>query len=1089
MMKKILFILLYFALIINAKTQVNIAVDLNQQGTRMSNDLIGAFFEDINYGADGGLYAELVQNRSFEYYAVSGYTSEGPLAHWSLVENGGLFASYDVISEKPLNSNNTNYLRLTISNVDHGLKGKVGVGTWDTQASFDSVKVVSGSKVWFDDIFTDAFNWNVIDGTFDVSDGTYVQSGSDMPAWSIANVEIDTSSYVFSVKAMKTGGNEGFLFPFAYIDNNNYYWVNIGGWGNSRHAIEKTENGSKTILASVDGSISTDVWYTFTMVITDSICKFYMDEALLFEINIAPSDNNSGNESFAGFKNTGFFGMAVESNKKYNFSAYLKSDVSFTGNVRICLHDENGTIIASDTIKSITTEWQKYSLDLTPSVGATDAYLSLLFNQTGVVYADMISLFPQETFKNRENGLRKDLAQTIADLKPKFLRFPGGCISHGRGLDNAYRWKESVGDVAERTPNWNLWNYHQTYGLGFYEYFLYCEDIGAKPLPVIPIGISCQFRNREIEPIENMGPWIEDAVDLVEFANGDVSTEWGSVRAAMGHPEPFNMEYICLGNEEDDIPEFRTRFIMFRDTLKKYHPEIKIIGTSGTDDTGGYYTSLWEFSKQQNLDAVDEHYYNSPQWFLNNNHRYDNFDRNGPKVFIGEYASQDDRLYNAICEAAYLTGVERNADVIQFTCYAPLLNYIEDIPYHWHPDMILFNNTSVAKTANYYVQQLYGINDGDEYLPSSIIYDKSISETLGLSGQIGVGTWNTQASFDNVKVTSGNKVWIDDDFSAGSTNWVVQDGTFTVTSNQYNQSAASQPAWSINQTVVDTSVYTITLNAMKTDGNEGFLIPFAYQDPQNYYWLNIGGWNNSQHALEKCTNGAKAPIATIAGTINNNEWYTIKIEVTQTYSKCYLNDNLLFEVAGPTGPVTASVTKDDETNDLILKMVNSSSTAIEAALNITGDTFSGNAGLTVLTGAVDARNTIDNPDVIVPVESTINVSNQFSYQLPAYSMNVIRFNLGTTSISEKSFETDNSKMTQLQISPNPAIDYAHVSMKNMGGNCTAILFDMNGNKVRNYSHITGTSLVIERGVLPAGTYLVKVIGDNGTSIGKIIFIN
>jgi alpha-L-arabinofuranosidase len=260
--------------------------------------------------------------------------------------------------------------------------------------------------------------------------------------------------------------------------------------------------------------------------------------------------------------------------------------------VVVQLKSSGGFIFAGDTITGPTAEWQQYKFTLQSKLGFEDAALYILPQGSGNVYIDMVSLFPEKTFKNRRNGLRADLAQAIVELEPQFLRFPGGCISHGRGLDNAYRWKHTVGDVAERKPNWNLWGYHQTYGLGFYEYFLFCEDLGAKPLPVIPVGISCQFRNREVAALEDMGPWIQDAIDLVEFANGDASTPWGALRAEMGHPEPFHMEYLCLGNEEDDIPEFRERFLMFKDSLRKYCPEIKIIGTSGTDDTGSHYTTL-----------------------------------------------------------------------------------------------------------------------------------------------------------------------------------------------------------------------------------------------------------------------------------------------------------------------------------------------------------------------------------------------------------------------------------------------------------------------------------------------------------------
>ena len=544
-MKKNGILLLLFLLSMNAICQVTINCDFSNK-IEMSQNLFGAFFEDINYAADGGLYAEMVQNRSFEYYAVPGHTSDGPLAHWSMVHSDTKFAQFEINNQNPLNSNNTHYLKLTLSNTgtsssnNNPLKGKIGVGTWATQAVFDDVKVTSGDYVWIDDSFTNATNWNIKQGVFSVTNGTYVQSSSNTPAWSIASTEINTSSYTYTVKAKKTGGSEGFLFPFAYIDDSNYYWVNIGGWANTKNGIQKCQSGITTTVASIPGSISNNVWYNFKIEVTPTVCKFYMDDVLLFEMTTPSSKEIVIDESgWAGMANAGYYGMAIDNGKNYNFSTYLKCDGSYSGIIKVNLHDSNGNIIATNNIENIANDWQKYELQLTPNVSAEKAYLSVLFNESGTVYADMISLFPEETFRNRINGLRKDLAETIADLNPSFVRFPGGCVVHGGGLDNAYRWKKSVGNVEERTPNWNLWLYHQTLGLGFYEYFLFCEDIGASPLPVLPIGISCQFRNREIVPIEEMGPWIQDAVDLVEFANGDISTEWGGLRAEMGHPEPF----------------------------------------------------------------------------------------------------------------------------------------------------------------------------------------------------------------------------------------------------------------------------------------------------------------------------------------------------------------------------------------------------------------------------------------------------------------------------------------------------------------------------------------------------------------------
>lgn len=796
-----------------SKAQVTIEVNTQQEGTAMSQDLIGAFFEDINYGADGGLYAELVQNRSFEYYPVKGYMKLSPLEAWSLVQEGSAKAEMTIENSQSINSTNTNYLKLSIRNVGTGV----------------------------------------------------------------------------------------------------------------------------------------------------------------------------------GIQNSGFNGISVKKGDRYNFSVYIKRDADFDLPVMVSLRNTDGDNIGNAAITSTSNKWTKYELELECTASFKTATLNLVTTGSGTIYFDMVSLFPQNTFKNRENGLRQDLAQAVADLEPKFLRFPGGCVSHGRGLDNAYRWKETLGDVAERNPNWNLWGYHQTYGLGFYEYFVYCEDIGTMPLPVLPVGISCQFRGREIAPINEMQPWIDDAIDLVEFANGDVSTEWGSVRAKLGHPEPFNLSYICLGNEEDDIPEFRVRFMMIADSLRKYCPEIKIIGTSGTDDTGNYYNTLWEFSRENKLDAVDEHYYNDPDWFLNNVNRYDDFDRKGPKVFIGEYASRGDRLYNAIAEAAYLTGVEKNADVIELTCYAPLFS--NENNNQWNPDLIRFDNNNVVKTANYYVQQLYSVNAGDTYLTSTITFDEGyVDKTTPYLGKVGVGSWNSQVQYDDLKVTSNGEIVLDENFESGSNNWDVISGAFSPAGGTYTQSSKAEPALSVCKTVVNENNYTLSIRAMKTGGAEGFLIPFGYQDEKNYYWFNISGWGNTQHAIEKISNGEKSVLFTVSGSIQNNVWYKLRIEVKGNTAKCYLNDKLLFDIPAPAGPITASVTEDIETNDLIFKLVNSGAQTISANLKIAGINIDQEVEVTSLSGEASQRNTLENPDLIAPKLSSIHAKNSFEMALPPYSFHVFRIN-------------------------------------------------------------------------------------------------
>ena len=343
----------------------------------------------------------------------------------------------------------------------------------------------------------------------------------------------------------------------------------------------------------------------------------------------------------------------------------------------------------------------------------------------------MISLFPEKTFMNRPNGLRADLAQAIADIHPRFIRFPGGCVAHGDGLDNMYRWKNTIGPLEARKPQRNLWGYHQTAGLGYFEYFRFCEDIGAEPVPVVAAGVPCQnsactHRGGGQQggiPMCEMDDYVQEILDLIEYANGDVKTEWGKKRAEAGHPKPFNLKYIGIGNEDLITDIFEERFTMLFNAVKEKHPEITVIGTVGPYSEGTDYEEGWELANKLNIPMVDEHYYQKPGWFIHNQDYYDKYDRSKSKVYLGEYAAhlpgRPNNLETALSEALYMTALERNGDVVHMTSYAPLL--AKEGHTQWNPDLIYFNNEEVKPTVGYYVQQLYGQHAGDEYLNSRVI--------------------------------------------------------------------------------------------------------------------------------------------------------------------------------------------------------------------------------------------------------------------------------------------------------------------------------------------------------------------------------
>lgn len=542
-------------------TPVTITIQAAEAGKPISPDLFGIFFEDLNYAADGGLYAELIQNRSFEYSPAE-QSSWSPTSFWELQKRGGGDGTLTVSTMRSIHENNPHYAILTVRTAGEG----VGIAN----GGFDGIPLKAGE--------------------------TYEASF------------------------------------FAYQPYMGVMW----GRGDNSKAMPVT----------------------------------------------------------------------------------------------LRLETKDGEVLAEAKLEIKGREWRRVAVKFKPSRTVNGARLVLLAHEQGALCLDMISLFPEKTFRNRPNGLRADLAQTIADLKPKFMRFPGGCLVHAGSVRRYYDWKDTVGPVEQRRaqPNY-AWGYHQTMGLGYFEYFQFCEDIGAKPLPVVTAGVCCQHaghspgRGQEGLPLEEMPAYLQDIFDLIEWANGPATSKWGAKRAAAGHPEPFGLKYLGVGNEDEITPAFRERFKIIYEALKEKHPEIVVIGTTGPFASGRDYDEGWKFARELKLPMVDEHYYVAPQWFWDNLTRYDKYDRGSAKVYVGEYAAHDrdkrrSTLRSAIAEAAGMTAFERNGDVVQFASYAPLLarrNHTQ-----WHPDLVYFTGTEVFPTANYHVQKLFGQNSGDTYIETTI---------------------------------------------------------------------------------------------------------------------------------------------------------------------------------------------------------------------------------------------------------------------------------------------------------------------------------------------------------------------------------
>lgn len=454
----------------------------------------------------------------------------------------------------------------------------------------------------------------------------------------------------------------------------------------------------------------------------------------------------SSSDQGYGLANEGFRGMGIKKGETYNFSVMARQTGGSQAGLVIILMNEAGDQLGAAKVQPNSTEWKTYKVSFKANETDLKAHLNVLMNGKGAMDLDMISLFPEHTWKNRPNGLRADMVQLLADMKPGFLRFPGGCIVEGRTLDTRFQWKNTIGNLTDRKTIINRWNiefkhrltpdYYQSFGLGFYEYFQLCEDIGAAPLPILNCGMACQFNSSEVVPIGQLQPYIQDALDLIEFANGPANSKWGKIRAYMGHPAPFNMKLLGVGNEQWG-PQYTERYKVFEKAIKAKYPYIKLVCSVGPDPDGPKFDYLNKTLRALNADILDEHYYRSPEWFFDHANRYDNYDRKGPKIFAGEYAAQSVGIASplnkntwkcALSEAAFMTGLERNADVVDMASYAPLFAHIEG--WQWTPDLIWVNNLHSYGTADYQVQKLFSINKGTAVVPI-LLNNQAVSGQLG----------------------------------------------------------------------------------------------------------------------------------------------------------------------------------------------------------------------------------------------------------------------------------------------------------------------------------------------------------------------
>ncbi|MEU5888981.1 alpha-L-arabinofuranosidase C-terminal domain-containing protein [Streptomyces sp. NPDC047461] len=785
-----------------------VEVDTRAAGTPISTDLFGAFFEDLNYAADGGLYAELVQNRSFEY-GPADRPEWHSLTAWELLERDGAAGSLTVATDDPLHPANPHYAVLTSTTIEGaGLRNE----------GFDGIPVRAGEA-------------------YDV--GLFARLAEGAADRLVARIESRDGEHVHG----------------------------------------------QAELGPLDGS------------------------------------------------------------------------------------------------------WRRRAAVIISEATDPDARLTLTVTGPGTVHLDLVSLFPQNTFKGRTNGLRADLAQAIADLKPKFLRFPGGCLAHGQGLGNMYRWSETVGPLHERRQQFNIWHYHQSMGLGYYEYFQFCEDIGAKPVPVVPAGVCCQ--NSDVTgqaglPEAEMDAYVAEVLALVEWANGPADSPWGALRAAAGHPEAFGLEYLGVGNEDTITDTFRDRFSRIHDALREHHPEITVIGTLGPATFGEDWEKGWAFARERNLPVVDEHAYKSPQWLLENSRRFDTMDRQDPHLYIGEYGSWCNDGRGALAEALYMIGMERNGDVVRMASYAPLLAKRDHT--QWSPDLIYFDNTHVWTTLNYHVQQMHSLNSGDTALPVTVTGAPEAPAARPRDRhdiRIGTGS-DTRAEFADVLCGPvGGEPVPAPDFR----DWRTESGTWSLTGGAL---AGSGGGPLLMDAVCGTS-YAFSVRARKADGAEGFVVCFTGTTSERRYQWRLGGWGNRATWLQRVDDGVGEDLGERVLTgVESGRWYDLRVEVDGLRVRCFRDGDLLHDVEDvrPDPEVFAvSAVCDSDAGDVIVKIANTTSHPVPVRLRVPGaEGVETGYARTTLTVAPDAASRF-GPAPTEPVQDRLTGT---LCAVPPYSFTVLR---------------------------------------------------------------------------------------------------
>ncbi|MDE7375990.1 MAG: carbohydrate binding domain-containing protein, partial [Muribaculaceae bacterium] len=708
-----------------------------------------------------------------------------------------------------------------------------------------------------------------------------------------------------------------------------------------------------------------------------------------------------------GVRNEGFWGINAVQGREYKLSFWAKSGKKYKGTFTARLQTSAGQPLGEAKVNvSLSKDWKKYTATIVATGDDPKAEFTLTADKAGEFQLDVVSLFPP-TFKNRDNGMRPDLAQMLADMNPSFMRFPGGCFVEGQDSpDNAFRWKRTIGPIEEREGHLNVnWGYRTSDGIGFHEYLQLAEDLGAEPLYVVNVGIW----HGGCTPYDQIGEWIDECLDAIEYANGDVTTKYGKMRADNGHPEPFGLKYIEIGKENynysmldnsDQSDHYPERYIQFYNAIKAKYPYVQCIG-----NVESWSTDYPSWRNDYPVEIVDEHYYRNPKWFADRFDKYDSYDRSKYKVYVGEYAVTNNfgdlgNLNAALGEAVYMMGMENNSDVVVMNSYAPI--FVNENDARWRPDMIRFNSAKAMGTPSYYIQQLFANNIGTQVVKTNWTYEltkpQQAEEEAALPVRVGLATYATSAAYRNPQlIVVGDTISLGD-FSA----WEPLIGNWDATASDITQTSDERPAMIVCPEMISADKYSYKVQAKKISGLEGFMAMFGYKDAKNYQWFNVGGWSNNNNNVEQSIDDNRVTLCRESRfTVEPDRWYDLQVDVDGDSVFCYLDGQLNLACKTLQGSaydgVFASTTIDDEAKTMYIKIVNLGDGCADGVVKLANcqiDTADAEAiQLIRLASASGAdENSIDAPRRVYPTQASAKAETptEIRFDVPAYSVSIIK---------------------------------------------------------------------------------------------------